>query len=294
MLPFYLTPKKIGEPGVITLSKEVLDTLDEQTVINILFRLAGYIIICIERIQTLSPDSQRRLLLVGDQFEEIYTLCLDASDRKIFLDGLLQAVKNAPFFTLVLTLRADSEEQQEKAQRVFIQLVQPGEGTEDTRKLATSDEVGDNWDLVTHLADERLVVTNRNELTNEETVEVVHEALIRHWGRLRGWMQENRKFSVWQEGLKVALQQWVESNKDDGALLRGATLAVAEDWLQQRGEEVSKAQRWFIEKSVGLRERERKQKERLRLSVIAGLSMQKINIYVMISNVEVIHLPHHL
>ncbi|QDL10821.1 hypothetical protein DP113_25455 [Brasilonema octagenarum UFV-E1] len=61
----------------------------------------------IERIQTLSPDSQRRLLLVGDQFEEIYTLCADASERKIFLDGLLQAVNNAPFFTLVLTLRAD-------------------------------------------------------------------------------------------------------------------------------------------------------------------------------------------
>ncbi|WP_238360926.1 NACHT and WD repeat domain-containing protein [Iningainema tapete] len=336
----------------------------------------------IERIQTLSPDSQCRLLLVGDQFEEIYTLCADASERKIFLDGLLQAVKNASLFTLVLTLRADffskalddyepfgkalqnyqpellvrmsreeleraivlpatrlgfqlefglsntiindiqdgdgrlpmleftltqlwkqqhsgwlthhayekiegvekalanyaeavyaqlSEEQREKAQRVFIQLVHPGEGTEDTRKLATRDEVGDNWDLVTHLADERLVVTNRNELTNEETVEVVHEALIRHWGRLRGWMQENRKFRVWQEGLKVALQQWEESKKDDGALLRGAPLAVAEDWLKQRGGEVRQAQRWFIEKGVRLRERERKQKQRLRLSVIAGL-----------------------
>ncbi|MEC4815990.1 MAG: CHAT domain-containing protein, partial [Scytonema sp. PMC 1069.18] len=337
----------------------------------------------IERIQTLSPNSQRRLLLVGDQFEEIYTLCADASERKIFLDGLLQAVKNAPFFTLVLTLRADffskalddyepfgkalqdyqpellvrmsrseleraivfpatrlgfqlefglsnriindiqdgdgrlplleftltqlwkqqhsgklthdayekiegvekalanyadavyaqlSEEQRERSQRVFIQLVQPGEGTEDTRRLATREDVkDDNWDLVTHLADERLVVTNRNELTNEETVEVVHEALIRHWERLRGWMQENRKFRVWQQGLMVALQQWVESKKDDGALLRGAPLAVAEDWLKQRGAEVREAQRWFIEKSVALRERERKQKQRLRLSAIATL-----------------------
>lgn len=108
-----------------------------------------------------------------------------------------------------------SEEQREKAQRVFIQLVQPGEGTEDTRKLATREDVqDDNWDLVTHLADERLVVTNRNELTNEETVEVVHEALIRHWGRLRGWMQENRKFRVWQQGLMVALQQWMDSHKE--------------------------------------------------------------------------------
>ncbi|PAX54586.1 nSTAND1 domain-containing NTPase [Brunnivagina elsteri] len=324
-----------------------------------------------------------RILLIADQFEEIYTLCTDAEERKIFLDGLLQAVNNAPFFTLLLTLRADflsralddyepfgralqqyqlepvvrmnreeleaaitlparqlgfefeeglcntiiddiqdgdgrlplleftltqlwkqqyagrlthqaykkiggveqalanyaemvyadlSEGEREKAQRVFIQLVQPGEGTEDTRRLATSEEVGgENWDLVTRLADKRLVVTNRDELSHEETVEVVHEALIRHWGRLRGWMQENRKFRIWQQGLMVALQQWVESGKDEGALLRGATLAVAEDWLQQRGGEVSKPQRWFIEKSVELRERERKQKERLRRSIIAGL-----------------------
>ncbi len=307
-----------------------------------------------------------RVLLIADQFEEIYTLCTESESRKTFLDSLLQAVKNAPFFTLVLTLRADflsralddyepfgralqeyqlepvvrmsrqeleeaitrpatqlgfefeqglsntiindiqdgdgrlplleftltklwkqqhsgrlthqaykniggvekalandaeavyadlSESEREKAQRVFIQLVQPGEGTEDTRRLATSEEVGgDNWDLVTHLADKRLVVTNRNESTNEETVEVVHEALIRHWGQLRGWMQENRKFRIWQQGLMVALQQWVDSNRDDGALLRSATLAVAEDWLQQRGGEVSKAQRRFIEKSVALRE----------------------------------------
>jgi WD40 repeat protein len=331
------------------------------------------------RVSTLS----RRILIIIDQFEEIYTLCTDAEERKIFLDGLLQAVNNAPFFTLLLTLRADflsralddyepfgrslqqyqlepvvrmnreeleaaitlparqlgfefeeglcntiiddiedgdgrlplleftltqlwkqqyagrlthqaykkiggveqalanyadmvyadlSEGERETAQRVFIQLVQPGEGTEDTRRLATGEEVeGENWDLVTRLADKRLVVTNRDELRNEETVEVVHEALIRHWGRLRGWMQENRKFRIWQQGLIVALQQWVESGKDEGALLRGATLAVAEDWLLQRGGEVSKPQRWFIEKGVELREGERKQKERLRRNVIGGL-----------------------
>ncbi len=163
-----------------------------------------------------------------------------------------------------------SGEQQKRAQRVFIQLVQPGEGTEDTRRLATRHEVGDDWDLVTLFANERLLVTNRSELVGD-TVEVVHEALIRNWGRLRGWMDDNREFRVWQERLKVALQQWVDSNKDDGGLLRGATLAVPEDWLQKRGEEISKPQRWFIEKSVELRERERKQKERLRRRVIGGL-----------------------
>ena len=67
--------------------------------------------------------------------------------------------------------------EQEKVQRIFVQLVHPGEGTEDTRRLATRAEVGEeNWELVQELAGEsaRLVVTGMNEATEEETVEVVH------------------------------------------------------------------------------------------------------------------------
>ena len=34
------------------------------------------------------------------------------------------------------------------ARRVFVQLVRPGEGTEDTRRLAPRAELGDDWQLV--------------------------------------------------------------------------------------------------------------------------------------------------
>ncbi|MGD2179027.1 MAG: BTAD domain-containing putative transcriptional regulator, partial [Anaerolineae bacterium] len=56
-------------------------------------------------------------------------------------------------------------DEQETARRVFLQLVQPGEGTEDTRRVATRAELGDadaSWSLVHHLADKRLVVTGRS------------------------------------------------------------------------------------------------------------------------------------
>jgi energy-coupling factor transporter ATP-binding protein EcfA2 len=96
-----------------------------------------------------------------------------------------------------------SEQEQKQAQQIFLQLVRPGEGTEDTRRVATRGEVG-NWELVTFLAgeDARLVVTGRDEQTDEKTVEVVHEALIREWRRLRGWIDENRTFRTWQEQLR--------------------------------------------------------------------------------------------
>ena len=125
--------------------------------------------------------------------------------------------------------------EQERARSALVQLVQPGEGTEDTRRVATRDELGDeNWELIQRLADRRLVVTGRDAAGNE-TAEVVHEALIQKWGRFREWMDADRAFRAWQERLRANLRQWQESGQDEGALLGGAPLAVAQSWLAERG-----------------------------------------------------------
>ena len=147
-----------------------------------------------------------------------------------------------------------SEEDKQRTQRVFIQLVRPGAGTEDTRRLATLAEVGeDNWDLVTRLASARLVVTGSrlvatecDEPKVEETVEIVHEALIREWQRLREWMEDNREFRTWQERLKTRIQEWKEGQ---GELLSKTRLKIAEEWRQKRGQELSSEQENFIKKS---------------------------------------------
>ena len=50
-----------------------------------------------------------------------------------------------------------NEAEREGLQHVCIQLVRPGEGTEDTRRMATRGEVGEeNWQLVRRLADARM------------------------------------------------------------------------------------------------------------------------------------------
>ncbi|MBN1249934.1 MAG: PD40 domain-containing protein, partial [Anaerolineae bacterium] len=146
--------------------------------------------------------------------------------------------------------------------RIFTQLVQPGEGTEDTRRVATRADVGENaWPLVQHLADRRLVVTNANTLTGEQTVEVVHEALIRSWDQLQAWMAKDRAFRMWQERLRVALRTWETTDHDEGALLRGVPLAEAEEWLAARAEELTTSERSFIQAGITLRERRAAERE---------------------------------
>ncbi len=116
------------------------------------------------------------------------------------------------------------EAEQAQARRILVQLVHPGQGTEDTRRLAHRDELKEiDWPLVQQLASQRLVVTDRD-LEERETVEIIHEALIRNWAQLRRWINEDRRFRIWQERLRAALRQWQISEQDEGALLRGVPL----------------------------------------------------------------------
>jgi len=150
---------------------------------------------------------------------------------------------------------------QDRARRVFTQMVRPGEGTEDTRRLAHRQELSEeDWILAQQLADARLVVTGRTP-DGTETVEVVHEALIRGWGRLLEWMNSERAFRGWQERLRIALRQWENSTRDEGALLRGAPLAEAKEWLDLKYGDLSTAEQTYISASIDWREREIRERE---------------------------------
>ncbi|HSR35406.1 MAG TPA: BTAD domain-containing putative transcriptional regulator, partial [Anaerolineae bacterium] len=165
------------------------------------------------------------------------------------------------------------ESERDQARQMFVQLVRPGEGTEDTRRVATRAELGDeNWALAQHLADQRLVVTGRDE-AGAETAEVVHEALIQGWWVLRGWVEADRAFRTWQERLRAALRGWEASEGDEGALLRGAPLVEAEGWLAERGTELSSAELGYIEAGIALRERRQAERDRRRRRIIAGLAI---------------------
>jgi len=151
-----------------------------------------------------------------------------------------------------------NEDEQNRVKHIFTQLVRFGENTAPTRRIATREKIGaENWLLVTELANARLVVTGRDEDKKQLTVEVVHEALIRGWERLREWMEEYQEFRKWQDRLCAEKDIWEKSGKDHGALLRGALLVEAEEWLKQRSEcIIDQEEREFILASRQYQEQE--------------------------------------
>ncbi|MCI5183981.1 MAG: hypothetical protein D3921_15930, partial [Candidatus Electrothrix sp. AW1] len=165
-----------------------------------------------------------------------------------------------------------AEKEREQLRHIFLKLVRPGQGTEDTRQVASVGQIAEEYrGLITRLADKRLLVTGRDEERGEETVEVVHEALIRRWQTLRQWVDEEREFLVWQEKLQVLLGQWEESGKDEGALLRGVPLDEALKWRDTHDVHLANGERGFIGASGQLREKEQQAKKKRGQYLVIGL-----------------------
>jgi len=185
------------------------------------------------------------------------------------LGGIQQALSRHADGVLARLDPAD----QARMRHVLVQMVRPGEGTEDTRQVATRDQLSpDDWPLVVRLADAdtRLVVTGHDQTTDQDTAELVHEALIRYWSPLREWINEDRAFRLWQNGLRQAMGEWERTGRDDGALLAGARLAEAGERIGSDSGRIGEAEVRYVQASVGRRdaeaaERERSQHERQRL-----------------------------
>ncbi|MBX3331145.1 MAG: SUMF1/EgtB/PvdO family nonheme iron enzyme [Nitrospira sp.] len=145
--------------------------------------------------------------------------------------------------------------EQEAVKRVFLQVVRAGETGEDTRRRAALSEIGSvAMDVVKKLADARLLVTNRA-VAGEETVEVSHEALIRQWQRLQGWLNEDREFLLWRERLRGRVNEWQHNTQDEGTLLRGALLVEAQRRLSQKADMLTDEEKDYIRHSAEARER---------------------------------------
>jgi uncharacterized delta-60 repeat protein len=187
-----------------------------------------------------------------------------------------------------LTQWADSvlarldEAQRRLARRVLTDLVHLGDESRnipDSRRRRTLDELCRHEEereavhqVVRLLADARLLVTGRDLTTGQETVELIHEALLREWRRLLGWLQEDRRFLAWRQTLEERIREWEDKGKDEGLLLRGAALTEAQEWLALRAGDLEERTQEFIRLSAARAREEQEHRERMRRQVILGLA----------------------
>uniref|UniRef100_UPI0015EFDCBF nSTAND1 domain-containing NTPase n=1 Tax=Amycolatopsis pittospori TaxID=2749434 RepID=UPI0015EFDCBF len=152
------------------------------------------------------------------------------------------------------TFTALSERQQRLAHQIFLRMTALGEGTEDTKRRITRDEVdADDPDVATvldRLASSRLVTLDDN------GIEIAHEALIRGWPRLREWLAEDREGLRVHRQLTEATDAWESVGHDDGWVYRGARLAIAREWADEHDTALSQRERRFLDASVAIENEE--------------------------------------
>jgi hypothetical protein len=153
--------------------------------------------------------------------------------------------------------------QQAIARRIFLRLIQCGQGRADTRRqqpLAALQSVGDDPALfdstLQRLAENRLITlsgaetkdqrpkTKNQSLTAGDSlpsslvlgpssvlVDISHEALIRGWPALQGWLTERREGELARRRLEDKAQEWARLGGETGGLLDAVEVLEAERWL---------------------------------------------------------------
>ena len=119
--------------------------------------------------------------------------------------------------------------QQDAARRLFLRLVTPGEGQEDTRARSLIPDDPQQRDVINLFANPktRLLVTGFAPLQGSEhersdvraTVEVAHEALIQRWPTLQAWVNGNREKLRARAAILRAMAEWEENGRRKDMLL---------------------------------------------------------------------------
>lgn len=170
------------------------------------------------------------------------------SGSRLTLDGYLAAggIQHALAQTAEAAYRGLSPVQQDLARSLFLRLTALGDGTEDTRRRITRDELDPTPDtgfVLESLARQRLVTLD------EGCVEITHEAITRCWPRLRDWLTEDRDRLLLHRQLTDATAGWEGHDRDPHALYRGARLAAALDLAAADGSRLTSRERRFLDAS---------------------------------------------
>ena len=202
------------------------------------------------------------------------TLTLAAYERSGGVRGAVARLAERAYTAL-------SEDDRGAARRILLRLSSPGDGDSAVRRRVALEELDVEHDqqaarVVGLLADSRLITLG------EDSAEVSHEALLREWPRLRGWLEEDAEGRRLHTHISRAARDWDEADHDAGQLLRGARLASALEWAPRHEGELNHLEREFLDasRSASELEAERDRRANRRLRTLLALAAAGLAIAV--------------
>jgi WD40 repeat protein/serine/threonine protein kinase/DNA-binding XRE family transcriptional regulator len=142
--------------------------------------------------------------------------------------------------------------------QIFLRLTTPGEGADDTRRrtpLAELQNMGQGADSVlTAFGAARFLTFDHDPLSRAPTVEVAHEALLREWPRLRGWLDAARADLRLERRLAQEAAEWEQAGRVDDYLASGAHLGQYEALAQSEAITLTERERGYLAAALARRD----------------------------------------
>ncbi len=177
-----------------------------------------------------------------------------------------------------------SEEEKKIARRVFLGLVQLGEGVSDTRLRANVNSLVSYKEqpeyvkrVIERFAHPGVRLVTLSSFDGKETAEVTHEALFANWGQMKEWLDSGRSDIRFQRRLDEAARVWDENSRPEGSLWRNPDLDLLGKFYQHKSDNMTPLQAEFFNASVNAEEarkqatikaeEERKEKENLQIAL---------------------------
>lgn len=237
-------------------------------------------------------DQPGALPLLQYALKELWRVCIEKPEipeKYLTWKGYKEigGVKGALENRANLLYQSFSSTDQLFVHRMFMELVQLSDENQVTRRRtiferleAIADSIEQLRRVVQLLADQRLIVTDK------DTVEVAHEALLTEWNLLRGWIEEDRENIRLSRLLETECHEWqVRFKKSDEALLTGAKLATIAEWKEKNKRKLLIEEAEFLQKSLAKRDREiqeeLEQERQLREAAEVKVKLQKQKNYLL-------------
>ncbi|WP_346095782.1 AAA family ATPase, partial [Streptomyces olivaceiscleroticus] len=221
------------------------------------------------------PDSVGALPLLAHALRATWQA---RSERLLTVNGYLKSgsITGAIAQTAEDTYHTLDKEAQDALRLLLLNMVQVGEATEDIRRRI------DPTALLQEMPNPSSARTALDALTRarlvslgQESAEIVHEALLRAWPRLRGWIDADRIGLRTHQLLAADADTWNRQHRDTSLLYRGSRLAVAREWAAEADNQrrLTTVQKAFLDAALALETSElrieRQRTRRLRLLVAA-------------------------
>ncbi len=129
-------------------------------------------------------------------------------------------------------------EKQDVARRIFLRLTYPKEGRFDVfrQRLRRSEIIRDERtdyaeEVIRDFVGARLLRRVPGQTADSEQIEVAHEALVRNWQTLLGWLEDSKHDVLTRRRLDFMVEEWIRLGESDAGCLDAVQLREAKDWV---------------------------------------------------------------